>query len=650
MKIKKWFMRRMYVQRPARQIAACFLALALGAAWNAGAQTASFGLQWVGTGAPISDTNGAFGVPLADWQSLNGASGSMTLASPTGGGFTVTWATGGGQYGPAADVTFVGLTAGDDEVLSGCLYAEQNDTFCGGPISVTITGMNSVATGTYAISLGAAINGSAANYTFQLATVTDANNDSYTLNFTAPVLVGSVDTSIASTTTNLTLSGDSIAFTICNDEFPGTLRAELSEMTVQYTPASAPVITRQPQSQTVPEGSNVTFSVIATGNPGPLTYSWSFDGTALGQTNATLTLTGVSDASSGIYQVTVTDAGGHFSLSSPATLVVAPAGPLVLFDASTMTGYGNTGTYSPGIANYFSVGTGTAVTLDQLGFDSTTNVLVGTVTVQLWDAIAGQVLATVAFGSSDSSTPVGTPTAYLYLKAPTNAITLGAGTYAIAQYGGTYCNVPTGETINTGNGAIAVVKSCYWGGSGNGGPGNLPSTLDGAPYPHYLGPTLQFTVSTGPAITQQPVGGAFSPGSTVTLSVTAGGSLPLSYLWKKNGNSTGVTSPSLTLVNITANSSGTYTVLVSNSGGSVNSSPAIVTVAQAPVLSIQLNPGIVIEGTVGADYQVQYSTALAPGVWILLQNIPALPTSPYAVYDPTPVSAGERFYRALIGP
>jgi hypothetical protein len=625
------------------------LGFILSAVLSANAQTSSLGLQWVGTGVAVDNTNGALGVPLANWHSLNGASGTSTFPASTGGGLSVTWSTGGGQYGIGTGVTFSALTVGDEQSLSGCLYAEQNDTFCSGPVSVTITGMNSVATGSYEISLGAAINGSAGNYTFQPANITDAANNSYTLNFTAPVMLGSDNQSIASTTTNLGLTGDSITFTICNDEYPGTLRAELSEMTIQYTPAPAPVITTQPLSQTAPEGSNVVFSVVATGNPGPLTYSWSLNGAPLNQTNTTLSLTAVSDGDSGTYQVQVTDADGHFSLSSPATLVVAPAGPLVLFDASTMGSYGSVGAYAPGVANYFSVQSGTSITIDQLGFVSTTNALVGTTTVQLWDAVAVQVLATVTFSSSDSSTPVGSPTAYDYLKAPTNAITLGPGTYAIAQYGGTYCNVPGGETVNTGNGAIVPGNSRYWGGGGSGGPGNLPNGNDSAPFPHYLGPTLQYTVSGGPAITQQPVGGTFVPGSTVTLSVTAGGSLPLTYLWKRNGTSLGVTTPTLTLTGVTTINSGSYTVLVSNDGGTATSTPAVVTIAEAPVLNIQLNPGIVIQGTVGAHYQVQYATALTPNNWILLQDIPALPASPYTVYDPTPVIAGERFYRAIIG-
>jgi hypothetical protein len=76
-------------------------------------------------------------------------------------------------------------------------------------------------------------------------------------------------------------------------------------------------------------------------------------------------------------------------------------------------------------------------------------------------------------------------------------------------------------------------------------------------------------------------------------------------------------------------------------------SKGIKIVAQAAVLGIQLNQGILVQGTVGAHYQVQYSTALDPNNWILLQDIPALPSSPYIVVDPALVPAGQRSYRAI---
>jgi hypothetical protein len=606
------------------------------------AQAANFGIQWVGAGVPLTDADGAFGVPTANWLMLTTPNNTQTYSPPSGGAITVTWSTGGGQYGPGS--TFPGFSTGENQVLSGCLYAMQNDINCGGPITVTISGLSSVAAGSYTLQLMAAINGSGPDYNFQPATV----NGTDILNFNSPVTVAGNGTAIASVSTNLTESGDTISFTICNDEYPGTLRAELSALVLTYTPAPAPVITTQPFSQTIAQNGNVTFTAAATGSPGPLTYQWQYmDSDLGGETSATLMKTGVQDYDSGNYRVKVTDGDGRFSYSSEAALIVIPASPVVVFDPSTMSSFGNSGSYAPGIANTFSVILGTSLSVNQLGFTSPDSPITGTVTVQLWDAIAVKVLGTVTFTSSDTGVSTGGGTAYLYLKSPTNTITLGPGSYAVAQYGGTYANVPLGATVNTANGAILNGTSYYYNGGGSGGPGTLPSQNDGTA-PHYLGPTLEVSVSGAPAITKQPQGGAFAPGGTITLSVTAGGSQPLTYQWKHDGQNVGTNSPMLVLSNVTTNDSGSYQVVINNSIDTVTSGMAVVNVEVVPTVAIQLNPGILVSGTIGGHYQVQYSTALAPTDWQLLQDIPSLPSSPYLIYDPTPTSAGQRFYRAVL--
>jgi hypothetical protein len=94
----------------------------------------------------------------------------------------------------------------------------------------------------------------------------------------------------------------------------------------------APSITNQPASQTVPVGSNVTFTVGAAGNP-PLRYFWHFNGAPLsGKTNAILTIPNIQLANAGNYSVVITDSVGTVNsvvTSSVATLTVLapPAAP-----------------------------------------------------------------------------------------------------------------------------------------------------------------------------------------------------------------------------------------------------------------------------------------------------------------------------------
>ena len=87
-----------------------------------------------------------------------------------------------------------------------------------------------------------------------------------------------------------------------------------------------PSITIQPQSQTVDEGTNVTFTVAASGTP-PLSYQWQFNGTNLVDVTSTvLALTNVSAAHAGPYVVVVTNPAGSTN-SQAATLTVNPRLP-----------------------------------------------------------------------------------------------------------------------------------------------------------------------------------------------------------------------------------------------------------------------------------------------------------------------------------
>jgi hypothetical protein len=87
-------------------------------------------------------------------------------------------------------------------------------------------------------------------------------------------------------------------------------------------PITPPEITLQPVGQTVYEGTDVTFTVEATGNPQPI-YKWYKDGEPIaGATSATLVIENADDASQGDYTVRVTNAVGSF-LSAIATLTVS---------------------------------------------------------------------------------------------------------------------------------------------------------------------------------------------------------------------------------------------------------------------------------------------------------------------------------------
>ena len=86
--------------------------------------------------------------------------------------------------------------------------------------------------------------------------------------------------------------------------------------------SSPPAITNQPASRTVLAGSNVLFTVDASGSA-PLDYQWWFNTTNSvgGATNASLTVSNAQPADAGGYRVVVTNASGA-ATSSVAVLVV----------------------------------------------------------------------------------------------------------------------------------------------------------------------------------------------------------------------------------------------------------------------------------------------------------------------------------------
>ena len=83
-----------------------------------------------------------------------------------------------------------------------------------------------------------------------------------------------------------------------------------------------------------------------------------------------------------------------------------------------------------------------------------------------------------------------------------------------------------------------------------------------------------------PVVTEELVGGTFFEGSAATLTVSADGTGPLGYQWRKNGSDiVGATSATLTLDPLALADAGNYDVVVSGPGGSATSISVAVAVS-----------------------------------------------------------------------
>jgi hypothetical protein len=154
--------------------------------------------------------------------------------------------------------------------------------------------------------------------------------------------------------------------------------------------------------------------------------------------------------------------------------------------------------------------------------------------------------------------------------------------------------------------------------------------------------TTTLTVLVPPGISAQPLNVTASPGGTATFSVSATGGR-LSYQWYLNGVSlAGATNSTLVLTNLTPAWGGDYSVVVSNTAGTTNSS-----VANLSLVSINLFAGITINGKVRGTYKIEYATNLPTTVWTTLTNV-VLPSSSYLYIDTTAPASAVRFYRATL--
>jgi hypothetical protein len=142
------------------------------------------------------------------------------------------------------------------------------------------------------------------------------------------------------------------------------------------------------------------------------------------------------------------------------------------------------------------------------------------------------------------------------------------------------------------------------------------------------------TLTVTPNITIQPISLVKSVGQSATFSVTAEGYPTPTYQWKKGvSDILGATSSSYTINPVAASNSGSYTVAVTNSGGSVTSSAATLTVIPniltqpvsqtvAPLDDVTFT--VVAEGTATLTYQWQKNHVNISGATtssLLLENV-----------------------------
>ncbi|WP_160143937.1 immunoglobulin domain-containing protein [Chryseolinea soli] len=374
-----------------------------------------------------------------------------------------------------------------------------------------------------------------------------------------------------------------------------TVTSNASVLTVQELPE----VLTGPASQTVCEGSPVTFSVNvgATTNP---TYQWLKNGSPIGgATNPTYSIANVTTSDAGNYSVTVNGICGSPVTSGTAALTVntspvitaqpiasqslcegVPASFSVTATGTALTyqwrkngvniGGATSSTYTiPSIVTADG-GTYTVVITGTCTPAVTSNASVLTIR-ELPEILAGPVSQTLCAGNPVTfSVNVGVTTnpTYQWLK---NGSPIGGATnptYTIASV----------ATTDAGNYSVTVNGIC------------------GSPV---TSATATLTVDTSPVITVQPVASqALCEGVPASFSVTATGTA-LTYQWRKNGvNIGGATSSTYTIPSLVTADGATYTVVISGTcTPPVTSNASVLTVQELPEVLANPASQTVCEGS-----------------------------------------------------
>jgi Lamin Tail Domain/CotH kinase protein/Bacterial Ig domain/Immunoglobulin domain/Immunoglobulin I-set domain len=100
--------------------------------------------------------------------------------------------------------------------------------------------------------------------------------------------------------------------------------------------------------------------------------------------------------------------------------------------------------------------------------------------------------------------------------------------------------------------------------------------------------TLFLEVQVPPGITTQPQNASVAPGVNAQFNVSATGTPPLRYQWRRNGSEIlGATGPGLTITNAQLGDDADFSVVITNFYGSITSSVATLTVTASPLITSQ---------------------------------------------------------------
>ena len=375
--------------------------------------------------------------------------------------------------------------------------------------------------------------------------------------------------------------GDAAVFSVRLTAGSATLTSADASLLVGAAPPPAttpPSFSNQAPATTVLGGQSATLFVAADGSPAP-SLQWRKNGSAIpGATSSTYVIQAAMPADAGDYTVVATNSAGT-ATSSPITL-----------SYFAVTGYSQSGSSLVGSEITFSVtavgpnlayqwikngteitgATGTTLNLrnltsaDSAGYQVrvTSGVLLSGANFLL-SVSAAPVAPTVTTQPISQTIKAGSAVTFSGLASGTAPIGYQWQKNGVAIPGATNSSLtlPAVQTADAGEYRVVVSNS-----AGSATSNAAVLTVGAA--------------DVAPTLTIQPSAQTATSGNSVTFSVSATGTAPISYQWFRNSAAiSGATSATYTIAATQATDAGSYTVVVANSVGSVTSSAAVLTVA-----------------------------------------------------------------------
>ena len=349
-----------------------------------------------------------------------------------------------------------------------------------------------------------------------------------------------------------------------------------------------PVITTQPQSQSITVGQNVTFTATAEG-AAPLAYQWRFNGTNVsGATSTNLVITNAQSSNAGSYTIVVTNINGA-ETSSVALLTVLRASTTNVLTSSTNPAPTSSNVTFTATLSVLAPGSGSLNGTVQFRADGTA---LGS-PAALVNGIASVSTASLAHGARTITAEFAGDSNFL---GSTNSLSQMINTPPVAGH----------DTITRyPNGAVRVPLATLL-------TNDSDADLD------TLTPSISSTSLFGGTITLRGAYVIYTPATGFTNADS------FTYSIADGFGGSAVATVAVNLVNNTAQSQNS--VITSLGGGSFR---------------------LTFWGIPGRAYTVQATTNIVTPSWFSLTNLTAATNGLYETIDTPPTNTPSRFYRSV---